>query len=156
MVAPTERFDYWEGDVGPEDIHDDSIGIIMNANISVTAHFKPDVTLTLAKQGVGALNPEEGVHTYIRDETESVVASPADGFDHWEGDLEENDDPNSPMQIVDNEGTDPRRGPAEGEGNRLLTVIRRPVRLALSFRTTKAIAARHSTEGNNMAQAECA
>ncbi len=87
----------------------------MNANKSVTAHFKPDVTLTLVKQGVGELNPEEGVHTYIRDETESVVASPASGFDHWEGDLEENDDPNNPMQIVDNEGTDPRRFPMGGQ-----------------------------------------
>lgn len=73
----------------------------MDANKSVTAHFKPDVTLTLAKQGVGDVNPVEGTYTFIRDHVASVSASPANGFDHWEGDLEEDDDPGNPMQVVE-------------------------------------------------------
>ena len=44
----------------------------MDAAKSVTAHFKPDVTLTRAKQGVGDVNPDVGVHTYIRDHVASV------------------------------------------------------------------------------------
>ncbi len=100
-ASPEARFDYWEGDLSGNSPQDPTISIPMDANKSLTAHFKPMVTLTLAKVGEGELNPvEEGVHTYIRDETESVVASPASGFDHWEGDLDENDVENNPMLVV--------------------------------------------------------
>ena len=67
------------------------IGMIADADRSASAHFKPDVTLTIAKQGVGDVNPDVGVHTFIRDRVASASASPAIGFDHWE------------------QGTDPRR-----------------------------------------------
>jgi hypothetical protein len=87
-ASPTERFDYWEGDVDLEDREDDAIGIIMDASKTATAHFKPDVTLTLAKIGEGTISPDVATYTHIRDTKVTVFASPTDGFDHWEGDLE--------------------------------------------------------------------
>ena len=56
----------------------------MDAAKSVTAHFKPDVTLTLAKEGVGDVNPGVGTYTFIRDHVASVSASPANGFERRE------------------------------------------------------------------------
>ncbi len=49
----------------------------------------PALTLTLAIEGQGELEPPPGEHTYTENDVVTLEATPADGwlFDHWEGDL---------------------------------------------------------------------
>ena len=80
-------FDYWSGACSGSD----ACQVTMDANKSVTAHFKtvPTYVLTTAvsPDGAGTISPSAGAHTYNQGAVVNVTAAPAAGyvFNHWSG-----------------------------------------------------------------------
>ncbi|MBN1342874.1 MAG: S8 family serine peptidase [Phycisphaerae bacterium] len=87
---PNWHFDHWEGDANGTD---PNIEMVMDANVAITAVFEPGdpcytLTMDVAPDGSGFVEPSEGQHSYTEGTEVEVKATPASGwtFDHWEGD----------------------------------------------------------------------
>ncbi len=87
------NFSYWSGDLTGSS---DSKVVTMDDDKTVTAHFiENGYVLPLVTDGEGGIskNPDKAV--YASEETVTLTASPATGweFSHWEGDLAESENP---------------------------------------------------------------
>lgn len=86
-AAPSGYFDHWTGDVPDGQGMSNPVSIVMDANKSLTAHYK-QATLTMTVTGGEGANtvPSVGTTTYCLGEYVGIMATPSAGFSHWEGD----------------------------------------------------------------------
>ncbi|HPO16969.1 MAG TPA: hypothetical protein PLI09_26260 [Candidatus Hydrogenedentes bacterium] len=93
--TPCWVFDHWEGDLGGNDPQSATLNLTMNQEYSVSAVFvRTCYLLMLAAQGDGTTLPAAGVSEQPLDgqvEVAAIPNSPAVAFDHWEGDIGDND-----------------------------------------------------------------
>jgi uncharacterized repeat protein (TIGR02543 family) len=80
------RFDHWSGDASGTS---SSVTITIDAEKSLTAHFKAQYTLTtsVSPEGAGTVLPASGA--YDEGAAVTLTAEPAEGyiFDYWDGDV---------------------------------------------------------------------
>lgn len=93
-ATPAEgwSFSHWVGDVSNNQTA--ATTILMDADKTVKAVFAQETapgqhTLTIEKEGEGAVSPNVGSHVYDEGETVNLVATPAEdwSFSHWVGDV---------------------------------------------------------------------
>jgi hypothetical protein len=91
---PGYKFDYWSGDI---ESMSSSITVIMKKKMSIIAHFKTLYRLDISvyPEGTGTTFPS--TNFYIPGNVVAVEATPGTGFgfDHWSGDIENNNNPQS-------------------------------------------------------------
>ncbi len=91
---PGFRFNFWDGDIVS---NSSSINVTMESNKTITAHFKSlySLDISVLPNGSGSTTPSSGF--YENRDTVTVTAISATGyeFDHWSGDVENNDNPQS-------------------------------------------------------------
>lgn len=104
--AARHYFSHWEGDIEPSSAYSPSITMLMDQDRAVTAIFE-EITyrnLTVEVTGTGETSPPAGTYEYVDGNRVVVFAFYTLGsgylFDHWEGDIGDND-PNYPMLAFD-------------------------------------------------------
>ncbi|HEY94956.1 MAG TPA: hypothetical protein G4O15_08475 [Dehalococcoidia bacterium] len=83
------QFEGWTGEVSNENAA--STSVIMDQDKSIIAKFSCSThTLTIEVQGRGSVTPSSGTHSYNKDTSVEITATPGDGyqFDGWTGDVE--------------------------------------------------------------------
>lgn len=97
LPAPRYQFVRWEGDIGSGDAYYPVLPVTMDQDRALTAVFEALVyrTLTIELEGSGKTSPAPGVYEYVNGSRAVVFAYYAMNsgyvFDHWEGDIGEND-----------------------------------------------------------------
>ncbi|MFC1946502.1 InlB B-repeat-containing protein [Chloroflexota bacterium] len=83
------QFDGWTGDVNNTNAA--STSVTMDQDKSIVAKFSCSMnSLTMAVQGEGTVTPSTGTHSYNKDTSVEITATPDDGyqFDGWTGNVE--------------------------------------------------------------------
>ena len=84
------QFDGWTGGVLNENAA--STSVTMDQDKSIIANFSCSApTLTIEVQGQGTVTPSPGTHSFTRDSSVEITATPEDGyqFDGWAGNVED-------------------------------------------------------------------
>lgn len=86
------RFDHWEGGISSTK---KTVSINVSGNLSVTAVFIQQFTLTTSYSGNGSITANPSLSIYDKDQAVTITANPASGwsFDHWSGSVTSTDNP---------------------------------------------------------------
>lgn len=95
--AARHFFSHWEGDIDPGSAYSPTVVVSMDQDRALTAIFGALTyrTLSVEAEGVGNTSPPPGTYEYVDGNRVVAFAFDAMGsgylFDHWEGDIGEND-----------------------------------------------------------------
>lgn len=95
--AARHYFSHWEGDIDPAFAYSPAITVMMDQDRSVTAIFGAYAyrMLSVEVEGIGETSPPAGTYEYVDGNRVVVFAFDSLGtgylFDHWAGDIGEND-----------------------------------------------------------------
>jgi hypothetical protein len=96
------RFSGWSGDVPAGHESDNPVSVTMDSDISVTANFIREYSLTVAAGIGGTTNPSPGISSHNEDTQVDVTAIADNGyrFDGWTGDVPAGHENDNPVSIT--------------------------------------------------------